>query len=63
MVAQILTAVAAQNINIADLLNHSREELSYTIVDLDAPANEATLARIRSIEGILSARVLPIADA
>jgi D-3-phosphoglycerate dehydrogenase len=62
MVAQILTAVAAQNINIADLLNHSRDDLSYTIVDLDAPANEATLARIRGIDGILTARVLPIAE-
>ena len=62
MVAQILTALAAQNINIADLLNHSRDEISYTIVDLDAPANEATLTRIRSIDGILSARILPIVD-
>jgi D-3-phosphoglycerate dehydrogenase len=63
MVAQILTALAAQNINIADMLNHSRDELSYTLVDLDAPPNDATLARIRGIEGILSARVLPIIEA
>jgi D-3-phosphoglycerate dehydrogenase len=63
MVAQILTALAAQNINIADMLNRSRDELSYTLVDLDAPPNEATLARIRSIDGILSARVLPIIEA
>ncbi len=62
MVAQILTALAAQNINIADMLNHSREELSYTLVDLDAPPTEATLERIRSIDGILSARVLPIIE-
>lgn len=63
MVAQILMALAAQNLNIADMLNHSREELSYTLVDLDAPANDATLARIRGIDGILSVRVLPIIDA
>lgn len=63
MVAQILTALAAQNLNIADMLNHSRDELSYTLVDLDAPANDATLARIRGIDGILSVRVLPIVDA
>jgi D-3-phosphoglycerate dehydrogenase len=62
MVAQILTALAAQNINIADMLNHSREDLSYTLVDLDAPPNEATLARIRSIDGILSTRILPIIE-
>ena len=63
MVAQILMALAAQNINIADMLNHSRDDLSYTLVDLDAPPNAETLERIRNIDGILSARVLPIIDA
>jgi D-3-phosphoglycerate dehydrogenase / 2-oxoglutarate reductase len=63
MVAQILTALAAQDINIADMLNHSREELSYTLVDLDAPPSGDTLARIRSIDGILSVRVMPIIEA
>jgi D-3-phosphoglycerate dehydrogenase len=62
MVAQILTALAAQGINIADMLNHSRGEISYTLVDLDAPANDATLERIRNIDGILTARVLPIIE-
>ena len=63
MVAQILTCLAAQNINIADMLNHSRDELSYTLVDLDTQPNEATLERIRAIDGILSVRVLPIIGA
>ena len=63
MVAQILTCLAAQNINIADMLNHSRDELSYTLVDLDTRPSEETLKRIRSIDGILSVRVLPIVDA
>ncbi|HEX7237022.1 MAG TPA: phosphoglycerate dehydrogenase [Gammaproteobacteria bacterium] len=63
MVAQILTCLAAQNINIADMLNHSRDELSYTLVDLDTQPTEATLERIRSIDGILSVRVLPLVDA
>ncbi|HET7607072.1 MAG TPA: phosphoglycerate dehydrogenase [Gammaproteobacteria bacterium] len=63
MVAQILTCLAAQNINIADMLNHSRDELSYTLVDLDTQPTEETLERIRGIDGILSVRVLPIIDA
>jgi len=62
MVAQILTAIAAQNINIADMLNHSRGELSYTLVDLDAAPNAEMLVRIRKIDGILAARVLPIIE-
>jgi len=59
MVAQILAALAAEDLNIADMLNHSRETISYTIVDLDGPVSEATLERIRSIGGILSARICP----
>jgi D-3-phosphoglycerate dehydrogenase len=59
MVAQILSALAAENINIADMVNHSRESISHTIVDLDAPVSEATLDRIRAIDGILSARTCP----
>jgi D-3-phosphoglycerate dehydrogenase len=62
MVAQILTCLAAQDINIADMLNHSRDELSYTLVDVDAPPTAATLDRIRAIDGILSVRVLPTID-
>src|SRR5215471_9931905 len=62
MVAQILTVLAAQGLNIADMLSHSRGEISYTLVDLDAAPNEATLTRIRAIDGILAARVLPIIE-
>ncbi len=60
MVAQILTSLAQENINIADLLNRSRGELSYTIVDIDSPASSDTVNRIRAIDGILSVRVMPI---
>lgn len=62
MVAQILTVLGGEDLNIADLLNHSRDKLSYTIVDLDGPASEEALQRIRAIDGILSVRVLPIIE-
>ena len=59
MVAQILASLAAEELNIADMVNHSRDKISYTIVDLDGSVNEATLTRIRAIDGILSARICP----
>jgi D-3-phosphoglycerate dehydrogenase len=59
MVAQILSALAAANLNIADMVNHSRDRISYTIVDLDSPVSQETLARVRAIDGILSARICP----
>jgi D-3-phosphoglycerate dehydrogenase len=58
MVGQISTCLAAAGLNIADLLNKSRGELAYTLIDTDAPVSTEVFARIRGIEGVLSARVL-----
>jgi D-3-phosphoglycerate dehydrogenase / 2-oxoglutarate reductase len=55
MVGQISTALAAERINIADLLNKSRGEYAYTLIDADGEVSEALLARMRGIEGVLSA--------
>jgi len=58
MVGQISTALAAEGINIADLLNKSRGEYAYTLLDADGAISAEVLARIRAIAGVLSARIL-----
>lgn len=58
MVGQISTCLAAAQLNIADLLNKSRGEYAYTLIDVDNPIDAATFAAIRSIEGVLSARLI-----
>jgi D-3-phosphoglycerate dehydrogenase len=58
MVGQISTCLATAKLNIADLLNKSRGELAYTLIDTDAPISESVLTQIRGIAGVLSARVL-----
>jgi D-3-phosphoglycerate dehydrogenase / 2-oxoglutarate reductase len=58
MVGQISTALAAHGINIADLLNKSRGEYAYTLIDADGALGEAPLAAIRAIDGVLTARIL-----
>ncbi|MEL6951473.1 MAG: phosphoglycerate dehydrogenase [Pseudomonadota bacterium] len=57
MVGQVSTLLADAGLNIADLLNKSRGDLAYTIVDLDGAADEATLAAIAGVEGVLDVRV------
>jgi D-3-phosphoglycerate dehydrogenase / 2-oxoglutarate reductase len=59
MVGQISTALAKRNLNIADLLNKSRGDLAYTLVDLDAPISEESLKEISGIQGVLRVRVIP----
>jgi D-3-phosphoglycerate dehydrogenase len=58
MVGQISTCLAAQRINIADLLNKSRGEYAYTLIDAEGAVSEALLAQIRAINGVLAARVV-----
>ncbi|MCE3284140.1 MAG: 3-phosphoglycerate dehydrogenase [Steroidobacteraceae bacterium] len=58
MVGQISTALADASLNIADLLNKSRGELAYTLIDIDAPVPAAVLNKVRAIHGVLGARVV-----
>ncbi len=58
MVGQISTCLASERINIADLLNKSRGEYAYTLIDTDGTVNEDMLGRIRAIGGVLSARIV-----
>lgn len=58
MVGQISTCLAGAKINIADLLNKSRGEYAYTLIDVDGAAGEDVLGRIRGITGVLSARLV-----
>jgi D-3-phosphoglycerate dehydrogenase / 2-oxoglutarate reductase len=58
MVGQISTALAAANLNIADLLNKSRGELAYTLIDVDGAVPPAVIDTLRGIEGVLTVRVL-----
>jgi D-3-phosphoglycerate dehydrogenase len=56
MVGQISSAIGDAGLNIADLLNKSRGELAYTIVDVEGRVPATTLDRIRSIAGVLAVR-------
>lgn len=58
MVGQISTRLAAAGVNIADLLNKSRGEYAYTLIDADGAIDPAILSGIRDIHGVLSARLL-----
>ncbi|HQW10082.1 MAG TPA: phosphoglycerate dehydrogenase [Steroidobacteraceae bacterium] len=58
MVGQISTCLAAAQLNIADLLNKSRGEYAYTLIDADGAIPDEVVDKIRAIDGVLSARVV-----
>jgi len=58
MVSQISSALAEANLNIVDLLNKSKGEYAYTLIDLGGEVPPQTFAKIRAINGVLSARLI-----
>ena len=58
MVGQISSTLAAASLNIADLLNKSRGELAYTLIDIDGEVPAGVVEALRDIRGVLNVRVV-----
>lgn len=58
IIGQFTTILAENNINIADMLNRSREDYAYNIIDIDSTIDEDVIAKLRAVEGVVMVRVL-----
>jgi D-3-phosphoglycerate dehydrogenase len=59
MLGQISTAMATAGLNIHNMVNKSRGEMAYTLVDVDSPVAQSAIAMIAAIDGVLSVRSVP----
>ncbi|HEY9239480.1 MAG TPA: phosphoglycerate dehydrogenase [Burkholderiaceae bacterium] len=59
MLGQISTAMADAGLNIHNMVNKSRGDMAYTLVDVDSPVAPPVLEALRAITGVLSVRYLP----
>lgn len=59
MVGQITAALAGAGLNIHNMVNKSKKDLAYTLVDVDSPVPDAVIERIAHIDGVLAVRYLP----
>lgn len=59
MVGQITAALAGAGLNIHNMVNKSKKDLAYTLVDVDSPVPDAVIERIARIDGVLAVRYLP----
>ena len=59
MLGQISTAMADAGLNIHNMVNKSRGDMAYTLVDVESPVSEAVLDAIRRTGGVLAVRYLP----
>lgn len=60
MVGQVTTAMAMAGLNIHNMMNKSKSEMAYTLVDVDSPVPPEVIEKITAIGGVLSVRYLPV---
>ena len=58
MVRQITKEIAEEGANIVDMLNKSRGEFAYTLIDIEKEIPNTVIENIKQVEGILKVRAL-----
>jgi D-3-phosphoglycerate dehydrogenase len=58
MLGQILSILADQDINVIDMINRSRNEIAYNLIDLETPASKEAVAQIAKIQDVIKVRIL-----
>ena len=58
LLSRFTTAVAQDGINISDMLNRSKGEYAYTMLDLDSKVSQAAMDHLKQIDGVLRVRVI-----
>jgi len=60
MLGQISTTMAQAGLNIHTMVNKSRGEMAYTLVDVDSAVEQKVIDEIAAIHGVLSVRSIPV---
>ncbi len=60
MVGQISSGMAKAGLNIHNMINRSRGEMAYTLVDVDSPLGKPLVDELAAIRGVLAVRYLPL---
>ena len=56
MIGQITTILAEYNINIVELINKSRDEIAYNVIDLETKPSEKVIADLEALENVINVR-------
>jgi D-3-phosphoglycerate dehydrogenase len=59
MVGQISSVLAAAGLNIHNMVNKSKGDMAYTLVDVDSALTDAVMQQLAAIAGVLAVRYLP----
>lgn len=58
VLGHVLSIFADNKVNVIDMVNKSRDEVAYNILDLQERPNESVVAAVKNVEHVISLRVL-----
>ncbi len=58
MLGNVLSILADENLNVIDMLNKSRGDVAYNIIDVDTQPSAAVIEKIAGVEGVIKVRAL-----
>ena len=59
MVGQISSVLAAAGLNIHNMVNKSKGDMAYTLVDVDSAVSDGVIQQLANVAGVLTVRYLP----
>jgi D-3-phosphoglycerate dehydrogenase len=57
ILGSVLSILADRNINVVDMLNKSREDIAYNLIDIETEPSSELLQEIEALEGVVNVRV------
>ena len=58
MLNSVLSVLADRELNVIDMLNKSRDDIAYNLIDLEQPPSAEALAEIAAIDGVVNVRMI-----
>ncbi len=58
ILGSVLAIMADENINVIDMLNKSRDEVAYNLIDIGTQPTDAVLDKMRALEGVINVRLI-----
>ena len=58
ILGNVLSILADENINVIDMLNKSRDDIAYNLIDIGTQPSPEVLERMRAIDGVINVRLI-----
>ncbi len=58
ILGSVLAILADENINVIDMLNKSRDQIAYNLIDVADTPSDAVLEQMRQLEGVINVRLI-----